>query len=156
MQEKRRREQRLEETTSQNNTNSQTRHTRPDTNCSHQMEERRSQSDFSRRLIYLQPKSVTMFENILLHADDLIMTLKHGTLYITCQLPVFPFPNNIIPSLPTELIEVENIHVLQTRNITINYGDQSTWRDNIPNFAKKNIPLPWLPTESFDLQSITP
>ena len=74
----------MEETTSQNSTSSQTGHARQDTNYSHQMEEMRNLSDFSRRLIYLYLKSITMFENILLHADDLILTLKHGTLYITC------------------------------------------------------------------------
>ncbi|KAL7539868.1 hypothetical protein ACHAXR_012321 [Thalassiosira sp. AJA248-18] len=89
--------------------------------------------------------------NTPLNADDSSLTLERSVLFIAYQLSSFPFPSNLLPPLPMELINVENVHKSQMKNITINLQNESTWWDNIPNSALKGQPLPSPPTGSFDV-----
>ena len=80
--------------------------------------------------------------------DSQLETLERSVLCIAYQLSAFPFPSHLLPPLPMELINVEDVHTSQMKNIAIDSGNQSTWWNAI---ADEGLPLPRPPTGSLDV-----
>ena len=91
----------------------------------------------------------------LVQVDDASLALERVVLRIAYQFSAYPFPGSLLPPLPTNLVNVEQIHSSQMKNISIDTSNESTWWDNVPKESalKGSQPLPLPPVGSFDVVS---
>ena len=90
---------------------------------------------------------LNLLGSTLLNADESLLTLERCVLRLTYQLSASPFPSHLLPPLPIGLINVEKIHAMQVKNVSINRVNESTWWDNIPA-NKDDQPMQVPPTGS--------
>ena len=97
---------------------------------------------------------LNILESTLLYVDESLLTLERCVLRVTYQLSASPFPRNLLPPLPMELINVEKIQSRTLKNVSTNSGNDSSWWDNISGIASKDDePMQIPPTGSSSVVS---